>query len=168
MMLAAASHVSACGGPHNEEGGVVPFSGYITVDALTRTYTDPDDWHRLALYGNWDVVEDDVWRAIVTHPDCDQATALAIFWKASPEYYLQFDDRARVPAVNRGGYDLTNLIRERWQRGAYVRSELAFDPNTDAWPLDLDDLRRRYGERVGQFMPATMRVTLEGRRLVQR
>lgn len=168
MMVAAALLVSGCGDSGTEKTGAILAPEHITAELLASRYADPDDWHRLALYGNWDGVEDRVWRTIVLHPDCDQATALAIFWKASPEYYVEFNDRTAVPAVNRSGYDLITLIRERWQSGAYVRSELAFDPDTDAWPLDFDDLRRRYGARVDQLMPPTMRVRLEGRRLAQR
>ena len=168
MIVAAALLFSGCVHAQTEKAGAILARGHFTAEFLASRYANPDDWHRLALYGNWDGVEDGVWRTIVLHPDCDQATALAIFWKASPEYYVEFNDRTSVPAVNRSDYDLINLIRERWQSGAYVRSELAFDPDTDAWPLDFGDLRRRYGARVDQLMPATMRVRLEGRRLSQR
>lgn len=168
MIVAAVVLVSGCGDAQTKQAGAILAPEHITTELLESRYTEPDDWHRLALYGNWDGVEDDVWRTIVLQPDCDQATALAIFWKASPEYYVEFIDRTSVPAVNRSGYDLINLIRERWQGGAYVRSELAFDPDIDAWPLDFDDLRRRHGARVDQLMPTTMRVKLEGRRLAQR
>jgi hypothetical protein len=168
MIVAATLLVSSCGDAPTENAGAILAPEHITAEVLASRHASPDDWHRLALYGNWDGVENSVWRTIVLNPDCDQATALAIFWKASPEYYVAFQDRADVPAVNLSGYDLINLIRERWQSGAYVRSELAFDPDTDAWPLDFDDLRRRHGARVDQLMPPTMRVRLEGRRLDQR
>lgn len=168
MMVAVTLLASSCGDVRTEKPGAIPAPEHITTELLASRYASPDDWHRLALYGNWDGVEEIVWRTIVQDPDCDQATALVIFWKASPEYYVEFKDRADVPAVNLSGYDLINLIRERWQSGAYVRSDLAFDPDTDAWPLDFDDLRRRHGARVDQLMPQTMRVRQEGRRLAQR
>jgi len=123
--------VSGCDDMQSGAGAIVA-PEHISADLLASRYTDPDDWHRLALYGNWDGVEASVWRTIVLHPDCDQATALAIFWKATPEYYVGFNDRASVPEVNRSDYDLINLIRERWRSGGYVRSELAFDPDVDA------------------------------------
>lgn len=168
MIVAAALLVSSCGGAQTDKAGAILAPEHITTELLASGYASPEDWHRLALYGNWDGVEDNVWRTIVLDPDCDQATALAIFWKASPEYYVAFKDRTSVPAVNLSGYDLINLIRVRWQSGAYVRSELAFDPDTDAWPLDFEDLRRRHGARVDQLMPPTMRIRLGGRRLGQR
>ncbi|MDX2237636.1 MAG: DUF4274 domain-containing protein [Hyphomonadaceae bacterium] len=137
----------------------------ITTESLTSSFRNPDDWHRLALTANWDFVDAAVWRAIIEQPNCDRATALAIFWTASPEYYVQFANRDDVPAVNRSDYDLITTIRERWLRGDYVRAELAFDPDIDVWPLDMQDLRRRYGARVEAVMPAAMRIRLEGRRL---
>jgi hypothetical protein len=164
-VLLAVLPVSACGISRDEKASDLPVSEHVTLDTLASKYSDPNDWHRLALYANWDFVDVDVWQAIVVRPECDRATALAIFWKASPEYYLAFNDRSSVPAVNLSDYDLINLIRERWQSGAYVRTELAFDPDTDAWPLDFPELRRRYGTRVDQVMPASMRVRLEGRQL---
>lgn len=126
---------------------------------------DPDDWHRLALFANWDFVEPALFRRIAAQPDCDRATALALFWKSRPDYYLAFADRPAVPAVNRESYDLLVLIRERWQAGGYRRAELGFDREHDAGPLDFAELERRFGARVDQFMPGSMRGPLPGRRV---
>lgn len=128
---------------------------------------DPDDWHRLALFGNWDFIEPALLRRIAERPDCDRATALALFWKSQPEYYLEFPGRAAVPEANGEGYDLLVLIRGRWQAGAYTRAELAFDRERDAWPLDFAELERRFGARVEIFMPRSMRGPLPGRRISQ-
>jgi hypothetical protein len=127
----------------------------------------PDGWHRLALHGNWDTIQPQVWRWIVTQPDCDRATALLLFWKTEPEFYLEFADRANVPDANRFDFDLIELIRDRWFAGAYTRAELALDLDEDAWPLDFADLRQRYGDRVDRFMPPSMRVRLPGRRIAE-
>jgi hypothetical protein len=142
-----------------------PNSSRVTAASVMARYPAPDDWHRLALYGNRDFVDAAAWKTIVTHPDCDRATALAIFWKADPDNYLEFDDPKTVPKVNRWGYELISLIRQRWAAGAYTRAELAFDLSLDARPVDLDELRRRHGERIDQMIPVSMRVKLKGRRL---
>jgi len=153
-----------CTEPEGEENALRPH-GMLPVDwAASR---DPDDWHRLALFGNWDYLEPALLRRIAEQPNCDRATALALFWKSEPEYYLPFADRAAVPEVNRDGYDLIVLIRERWQAGAYTRAELAFDRERDAWPLDFAALERQFGARVEQFMPRSMRGPLPGRRVSQ-
>lgn len=88
--LVTALLVGACGDRHVDQNkdsapGIVSLER-VTADTLNSTYATPDDWHRLALHGNWDFVDDAVWRTIVMRPDCDRATALAIFWMASPEY----------------------------------------------------------------------------------
>ncbi|HEX8366354.1 MAG TPA: DUF4274 domain-containing protein [Allosphingosinicella sp.] len=142
------------------------------ADALPRLRVDtrlremgPDGWHRVALYANRDFVEPEVWRWIVAQPDCDRATALAIFWQAGPDYYVAFADRESVPPVNRDGYELVTSIRDRWLAGAYRRAELAFDRTRDAAPVDLDALERRYGDRVARMIPPSMRAPLPGRRI---
>jgi len=162
---AAALLVAGCSAVTGAGYAASPPLERVTADTVRTTYSRPDDWHRLALFGNRDFVDAAAWRTIVTQPDCDQATALAIFWMASPEYYVQFTGRADVPDTNRDGYDLIVLIRDRWRAGAYTRAELAFDPDIDVWPVDRAELRRRYGERVDRLMPQSMRVRLQGRRL---
>lgn len=165
LLITIVLFLGACSVPEDGGHAVQPQIDRVTATNLRVVYPGPDDWHRIALFGNWDFIEHSAWREIVTQPDCDRATALAIFWKASPEYYAEFANRAAVPAVNLDDYDLIILIRDRWQAGAYTRAELAFDPDTDVWPVDLDALRRSYGERVDQLMPSHMRVRLQGRRL---
>lgn len=125
----------------------------------------PDGWHRIALYANWDFTEEAVWKWIVSQSDCDRATALTIFWKASPDYYFQYQNRASVPGDDRSGYDLVASIRERWLAGGYKRGELAFDLSEDFVPVDFADLERRYGARVATLMPVSMRGPLPGRRI---
>lgn len=164
-LIATVLLLGVCSATRDGKNAPLPQSHRVSAATLRVAYPGPDDWHRLALYGNWDFIEKSAWREIVAQSDCDRATALAIFWKASPEYYAQFVDRSAVPAINRDDYDLIVLIRDRWQAGAYSRAELAFDPDVDAWPVDLDDLRQRYGDRVEQLMPPNMRVQLQGRRL---
>lgn len=166
-LVAATLLLASCGTPSGVTNDPQANADRITVENIRSLYPQPDDWHRLVLYGNWDFVDAGVWRDIAMQPDCDRATALAIFWMASPEYYVEFASRETVPEVNRAGYDLINTIRARWQAGDYPRAELAFDPETDVWPIDLEGLRQRYGARVDQLMPAGMRVRLEGRRLTR-
>jgi Domain of unknown function (DUF4274) len=151
-----------CAARAGEDNALRP-QGVLTADwAASR---GPDDWHRLALFANWDFVEPAALRWIAVQPNCDRATALALFWKSQPDYFLEFPQRAAVPAVNRDGYDLVALIRERWQAGMYRRAELAFDRESDAGPVDFAALERRFGARVEQFMPVSMRGPLPGRRL---
>jgi hypothetical protein len=161
-LAALALALAACG--PDAEDSAASAGAPLGVDAQLEAM-GPDGWHRIALYGNWDFIEPEVWRWIVTRPDCDRATALAIFWKAQPEYYLQYSGAQAVPASERDAYSLLALIRDRWAAGSYTRGELAFDPDSDAWPIDQADLTRRYGDRVERLMPAAMRVRLSGRHI---
>lgn len=140
------------------------YGSRITVDQKLKSM-GPDGWHRLALYANWDYTDDAVWQWIIRQPDCDKATALAIFWKAHPDYYAEFPSRATVPSINRPGYDLVTAIRDRWLAGRYRRSELAFSLDDDAGPFDFAELDRQLGARATELMPPSMRISLAGRRI---
>ncbi|MCW3837067.1 DUF4274 domain-containing protein [Sphingomonas canadensis] len=134
-----------------------------SFDEASLRAMGPSGWQRLARYGNWDFVGTETWIWIVSQPDCDRATALEIFWKASPDYYLEFASEARMSSYERADYALVKLIRERWLAGAYTHSEYAFDPDKDVGPIDMAALRRRYGARADAMLPAAMRVRLKGR-----
>lgn len=162
-MLGLALLVTACQSKSGADATPSPDPGRITEHSFRTAYPAPDDWHRLALFGNWDFIDAATWRAIVTSPECDRATALAIFWKLQPDYYVEFVDRAAVPEVNREGYDLIALIRERWSKGLYSRAELAFDPAAEVGPVDYAALQTRYGSRVDRIIPPAMRAKLDGR-----
>jgi len=167
-LAVALAFLASCNGGAREAADdgnrVAKFADHIRTEGQIRAM-GPDGWHRVALFGNWDFIEPEDWRWIVTQPSCDRATALAIFWKAEPEYYLDAAAASGAPAAESEGYALIALIRDRWAAGAYTRSELAFDPDVDAWPIDMAALKRRHGDRVEQLMPASMRVRLAGRRI---
>jgi hypothetical protein len=119
----------------------------------------PDDWHRFALGGNWDMHDPEVFQWVAQQPDCDQATALTLFWKASPDYAVEF------PNADYEHRSLIQLIRERWRSGEYRRQELAFVPEADAWLPDFESLKSVVGERVETELPESIRNALPGRRL---
>ncbi len=124
----------------------------------------PDDWHRSMMGWNWDA-DPEIIRWIVAQPRCDKATALMVFWKGQPEYYLPFADRGDVPGCNLEGLDLIEDVRGRWTGGFYTRSELAFDLADDAWPRDFTALDAEFGDRARDLLPLDMRAPLPGRRL---
>ncbi len=92
----------------------------------------PDDWHRVALDFNWDgplYVLD--W--IVRQEDCDMATALTIFWKGEPAYWI---DDAQSSDEEPNGFSYLNrklctYIAGRIGQRGYKRSKIGFAP--DAW-----------------------------------
>jgi Domain of unknown function (DUF4274) len=95
------------------------------------TTTESLELHCFADHWNWDGGMEEM-MTIAKHPNCDAATALLLFWRSDPEYYLQFSSRDEVPDYNRDGFDLTQLIEERFLRGGYASSgEIGFDPRED-------------------------------------
>jgi Domain of unknown function (DUF4274) len=101
------------------------------VTFLATPTTPALELHCFADHWNWGGGLEAM-RQVAEHPNCDAATALLLFWRADPEYYLQFSSRDDVPDYNRDGFDLTQLIEERYLRGGYASSgEIGFNPRED-------------------------------------
>ena len=95
----------------------------------------PDDWHRVATNYNWDNgLAPLQW--IISQPDCDKATALAIFWMSEPENLFEFsrEDEAREDFCTEGS-EIELAIANNFRRGFYRRAEILF-PADGAWSLD--------------------------------
>ena len=130
------------------------FARWLVVEAK------PDDWHLVAEGWDWERGEDPLWW-IVTRPNCDRATALMVFWGTRPYHYL---GQPAWQSVDKAEYDLYHTIRARWAAGFYTRSEIAFDVDVLAEPIDFAAHAVRFGEEVDAVMPPGMRY-LTGRRL---
>jgi Domain of unknown function (DUF4274) len=101
------------------------------VTFLATASTPALELHCFADHWNWGGGTEAM-RQVAEHPNCDAATALLLFWRSDPEYYLQFSSRDDVPDYNRDGFDLTRLIEERFLRGGYASSGLiGFNPRED-------------------------------------
>lgn len=86
----------------------------------------PDDWHRVALDYNWDEgVETLYW--IVQQPDCDRATALDIFWKGQPAWYLYLALKEGRDEADDPTWTMLKYIAARIHARGYTRSKIAFD-----------------------------------------
>lgn len=91
----------------------------------------PEDWHRVALDFNWSkplYLLD--W--IVRQAECDVATALTIFWKGEPAYWL---DKEGLSSERPNGFSYLNkkicaYIAGRVGAGGYTRSKIAYVPDT--------------------------------------
>jgi hypothetical protein len=126
MSLALALKVSMAAGDEEDEGD--PRADMI---AWLRG-RGPDDWHFVGSKLNWDssvkVIE---W--ILDQKNCDKATAAMMFWLSSPDYFLEFPNRAAMAAhpyaqVNLWNFDFTKKLVDRWNSGFYTRSAIAFTP----------------------------------------
>jgi hypothetical protein len=91
--------------------------------------------HILARLWNWDCGWEGL-KAIVESPVCDPATALLIFWAGRPAYYLDDWMMAADPEeMDVEHRDLLLDIQERYARGDFGVSRIAFDPATEIEPI---------------------------------
>jgi hypothetical protein len=112
----------------------------------------PDDWHFVGNYLNWDSSMEVVdW--ILNQSDCEKATAAMMFWRCSPDYYLQYPNREAVAAqasYNVQGFDFASELVSRWNGGFYTRDSLAYIPEPpDAYAR----YQREAGKYAGQGLP---------------
>lgn len=105
------------------DGAEVLFAEWLLSGAST-----PADWHRHALYGNWDYGYE-TFHWIIQQPTCDRATALHIFWIADPietPYQAGMREVAWQQDWQGRHFDLVADIRERWLANFYTQSEFGF------------------------------------------
>jgi Domain of unknown function (DUF4274) len=119
----------------------------------------PDDWHRFVPKWNWDFgIEPLLW--IVQQKDCDVATALTAFYWTRPGQLL--GERTEVQQYALHSFDLVNEVRQRFLRGFYTNSSLAFDGarafREEAYVDESDDI-----EAVNRAIPKAMRAVIPGR-----
>ena len=122
-------------------------------DEFFAAITDPEELHIFVGEYNWDGGVDDLLRAI-RHRLCDQGTTLLTYWRGQPTYYLQYADRAAVPAHEIEVYDLLREIEQRMASGAFATATQPFDPADD----DGVDCRPSAAdiEQHGRDLPAIM------------
>ena len=88
----------------------------------------PADWHQAADNWNWDYgLAPLQW--IVSQPDCDLATALLIYYRGEPSYYLRWSP-ADCPEHAREGCELLTTIRQR-VAAADFQQRFAFNARSD-------------------------------------
>jgi len=92
--------------------------------------TNPLELHAFANLFNWDQGSD-LLLDIVRNPNCDFGTAKLIFWRAQPDYYQVFADRADVPTVNFEGWDFIRSVLNVCEGRNFKTSKIAYDPKTD-------------------------------------
>lgn len=87
----------------------------------------PDQRHVAATGWNWDFGVTPL-LYVIMQPDCDLATALAVFHLNEPDYFRRFDENPNCQDwMDEEAYDLTKEIRLRVNAGFYTRKEIAFD-----------------------------------------
>lgn len=127
-------------------------------DATYQWLDSTVELHQFAWSYNWDDgPEIPLW--IIRHPHCDRATALLIYWRASPHWYAQYASREDVDDPDYGPhwdlltYDLIREIEERYVSGSYTSQTIHFDPtNFEGYDMTED----RYGLEAKREIPQIM------------
>jgi hypothetical protein len=88
---------------------------------------DAAELHLFASLSNWDFGTDSLHR-VATHVNCEAATALLIYWRGRPEWYLQYASASAVPEHEQKTYELLSFIESRYLSGAYRLGSLRYDP----------------------------------------
>jgi hypothetical protein len=128
--------------------------------AFCRENQDPEELHAFAHTWNWDK---GTWalQEILDNPACEAATALLVYWRSAPEFYLQYADRDALVGdpLASGGlelFDFLTKLEARYLAGDFRVGSLTFDP---ADPADnrvglYNDLRDKFVRAI----PAVMYV----------
>jgi len=142
--------------------------GYLKFARWLVSTRDPDVWHVVAKNWNWDRdTAPLVW--IIRQNDTDIATALEIFWLASPyDYFSQYGTRRSdvPPDWQLEHFDFIREIAQRVRSGFYKRSEIAFNGEHHMGivleamkkqgkdrPTDDDEFRAFYPPESGRNIP---------------
>lgn len=88
-----------------------------------------------AYHHNWDKGLKTL-ETILAQPDCDRATALMIYWHASPAYYNQYASIEAVPLHERPVYTLIRSLEDRLETSDLPET-IAYAPPPDRIPKDL-------------------------------
>jgi hypothetical protein len=93
-----------------------------------------EELHQFAMRWNWDDSPKPLFW-VVRQPYCDQGTALLLYWRASPEWYCQFENRDDVADTESEQsimvFDLITEIEKHYLSGDYTNRNISFDPNND-------------------------------------
>jgi hypothetical protein len=92
--------------------------------------TSPDELHAFADGFNWDCGAKELLQ-VIRHPMCDRGTALLVYWRSQPGYYLQYADRASLRPEQQELFDLQREIENRIRAGDYQTAVCTYDPQND-------------------------------------
>jgi hypothetical protein len=95
--------------------------------AFCRENTDAEELHYFVSWWNWDK---GTWalEEVLRNPSCEAATALSLYWRARPEYYLQFSDRDAVPSFQVEDFDFIMALEKRYLAGEFPAGSIYYDP----------------------------------------
>jgi hypothetical protein len=116
---------------------------------------DSAELHLYASQVNWDFGSESLLK-VASHPNCEAATALLIYWRGRPEWYLQYASTSDVPEHEREIFELLSFIESRYLSGTYRVGSLKYDPVAEGEVGLYPDEVRRSGRSVPEAMLAAV------------
>ena len=106
--------------------------------------------HNKAITHNWDDGLDRL-KKILKDPNCDIATATAIFWLGQPNFFLQYQNASEVPGHAKEQFNFLKNLEHRLLDNDFSKNIIPFNPKTYA----------NYNWTVDSFNPATAKRELD-------
>src|SRR5262245_5361282 len=78
-------------------------------DDFFATAEDSEELHIFADNFNWDCESGEL-KQLIQHPLCDLGTALLIYWRGQPGYYLRYATKQEAEPYERKAYSLLRDI----------------------------------------------------------
>ena len=125
------------------------------ISQFCRGTTDPEELHAFADAYNWDQGEH-VFFELIKNPMCDAGTALLIYWRAGPEWHLQFTDRTELHEADATMLDLINEIERRYLADDFKSKRIPFDP------AEYVGAYEKFGDNFKRNLPARMYESISG------
>ena len=126
-----------------------------------------EELHAFVNRMNWDGGGADRLTKVLAHPLCDRGTALMIYWRTNPRFFIRYVTRERVRdelwASALEDFDMLRSIERRFQSGGFATSNIVFDPTNDRghdWTSD--GPRRRPIIDPRAVLPAIMFEAIHG------
>jgi hypothetical protein len=140
-------------------------TGTISKEALAPL--DAEILHTIAYQYEWDEEEFAI-DLEIDHPRCALATAIMMYWRASPYYFLQYATPGDVPDFNQATYALLEKIETGVLNQRFLCPDIDYDPRADR--NGCNHLRRHPSYRslpIRRLIPKHMYIAIINGSIVQ-
>ena len=90
-----------------------------------------EELHFLIKNWNWDDGNEIAFK-VLSHPMCDRATALMIYWVNTPDFFVNFENIDNVPNYLQSNYQLFRTTEKRLLNNEFELQNIKFNPKSIA------------------------------------
>jgi hypothetical protein len=108
--------------------------GKISHEAVLQKYRriveemeTPEELHQFVSNYNWDDGIDRL-QWVISHPLCDQGTALLVFWLSDPAYFYEFPKVTDVSKWARPQWTFLKTIEQKYLDRSFSSQKIKVDP----------------------------------------